>query len=310
MIVRKIWGHAPHNAFTDLIRYRGRWLCVFREGSRHVSDDGVLRIIASDDGETWQALAQLSVAAGDLRDGKFSITPQGGLMLNAAVVSGATAQRQVQSLSYFSSDGAQWQGPHEIGDPGYWLWRIEWYGQRAYGIGYSLGKGRSVRLYCSDDGRHFTTQLATLHDEHGPSESALLFRDDGAALCLLRRDNMNGRGGDNGLLGSSRPPYTEWSWRDLGCRIGGPEMIALADGRIVAAVRKYSFDTTGTCLEEWLELCWLHEQSATLECIIRLPSGGDCGYAGMVWHEGAVWISYYSSHEGGAAIYLVQIGIG
>ena len=28
--VRKIWDAAPHNAFTDLIRHRDRWWCVFR----------------------------------------------------------------------------------------------------------------------------------------------------------------------------------------------------------------------------------------------------------------------------------------
>jgi len=34
---RRIWGKAPHNAFTDLIRFKDRWYCVFREGKGHVS---------------------------------------------------------------------------------------------------------------------------------------------------------------------------------------------------------------------------------------------------------------------------------
>ena len=33
--VEKIWSHAPHNAFTDLIRFRDRWWCVFREAQAH-----------------------------------------------------------------------------------------------------------------------------------------------------------------------------------------------------------------------------------------------------------------------------------
>ena len=37
---RKIWDAAPHNAFTDLAHFRGRWFCVFREGRSHVSPDG------------------------------------------------------------------------------------------------------------------------------------------------------------------------------------------------------------------------------------------------------------------------------
>ncbi len=31
--VRKIWDQGPHNAFTDLVRFKNRWFCVFREGA-------------------------------------------------------------------------------------------------------------------------------------------------------------------------------------------------------------------------------------------------------------------------------------
>jgi hypothetical protein len=40
---------------------------------------------------------------------------------------------------------------------------------------------------------------------------------------------------------------------------------------------------------------------------LALPSGGDCSYAGMVWHDDLLWISYYSSHEGKTSIYLATI---
>jgi hypothetical protein len=38
-----------------------------------------------------------------------------------------------------------------------------------------------------------------------------------------------------------------------------------------------------------------------------LPSGGDTSYAGMVWRENLLWLSYYSSHEDHASIYLAQL---
>jgi hypothetical protein len=38
-----------------------------------------------------------------------------------------------------------------------------------------------------------------------------------------------------------------------------------------------------------------------------LPSGGDCSYPGLVWHEGLLWTSYYSTHEGRTSIYLARI---
>jgi len=41
--------------------------------------------------------------------------------------------------------------------------------------------------------------------------------------------------------------------------------------------------------------------------VMTLPSGGDNSYPGMVWHDGLLWMSYYSSHEGRTSIYLAQI---
>ena len=31
--VKRIWEHAAHNAFTDLITFQGALFCVFREGT-------------------------------------------------------------------------------------------------------------------------------------------------------------------------------------------------------------------------------------------------------------------------------------
>ena len=42
---------------------------------------------------------------------------------------------------------------------------------------------------------------------------------------------------------------------------------------------------------------------------LKLPSGGDTSYAGLVWHDGLLWISYYSSHEGKTNIYLAKVRI-
>ena len=39
-----------------------------------------------------------------------------------------------------------------------------------------------------------------------------------------------------------------------------------------------------------------------------LPSGGDCSYPGLVWHENLLWMSYYSSHEDNhTSIYLAKV---
>src|SRR6185503_7980084 len=71
---RMISDKAPHNAFTDLHRQHGRWYCTFREGAAHVSPDGAVRILASDDWQTWRSIALLSVPWADLRDPKLTET--------------------------------------------------------------------------------------------------------------------------------------------------------------------------------------------------------------------------------------------
>jgi hypothetical protein len=47
--------------------------------------------------------------------------------------------------------------------------------------------------------------------------------------------------------------------------------------------------------------------ATSYEPVLELPSGGDTSYPGMVWHEGILWMSYYSSHEGKTSIYLARI---
>src|SRR5262249_32478431 len=64
---RKIWDRAPHNAFTDLVRFHDHWFCVFREGRGHVSPDGTIRVLTSLDGQDWTAAALLTQPKADLR---------------------------------------------------------------------------------------------------------------------------------------------------------------------------------------------------------------------------------------------------
>lgn len=294
--VRKIWDQAPHNAFTDLVRFRGQWFCVFREGQAHVSPDGALRVITSKDGEKWASAALLTSTNADLRDAKITMTPAGELMLSGAGALHQPAAFKHQSLAWFSKDGQHWSEPVKIGDPNLWLWRTTWHRKTAYGIGYDTAGERFVRLYSSSDGRKFETLVAKLFDEGQPNETSIVFLPDHSALCLLRRDGKP----NSGMLGRAKPPYTNWEWHDLGLRIGGPHMIRLPDGRIVAAARLYDGGARTSLL-------WLDPKVGTLTEFLKLPSGGDTSYAGLVWHQNLLWVSYYSSHEGKTSIYLAKV---
>ncbi len=203
----------------------------------------------------------------------------------------------------FSVDGANWTKPQVVVEPGRWMWRVRWYNGKAFGISYSSArpaKGRPfTALLSSDDGLHFRELAPKLLDDGDPTEAALRFTDDGGLYCLQRRDAPSP---DNtAYLGVSRPPYTTWQWHDLGMHVGGPNLICLPDGRWIAAGRFFSDNKPAT------ELAALDVDKNSIKPILKLPSGGDTSYPGLVWHDGLLWVSYYSSHEGTAKIYLAKV---
>ncbi|MCX6597699.1 MAG: exo-alpha-sialidase [Acidobacteria bacterium] len=294
--VKKIWDEAPHNAFTDLVRHNNRWFCTFREGAAHVSGDGKIRVLRSKNGTKWESFTLIEQPGDDLRDPKLSITPTGQLQVMAAAARSSGHQTLRWTLPEKPGPVAKGE---PIGDLNYWLWRSTWRGREAFGIGYrTQAAARGVRLY-RFTGAKFETLVADLKVPGYPNESAIRFGKDGSALALLRRDPVNGQMG-NAMLGSAKAPYRDWTWKELNVRAGGPNFIALPDGRLVAAVRLYD-GTTRT------SLCWLNAEQGTLTEFAKLPSNGDSSYAGMVWHKGLIWVSYYSSHEGKTSIYLAKV---
>src|SRR5437762_9781326 len=136
--VKKIWDQGQHNAFTDLIRWHDKFYCTFREADAHVGGDGQLRVLVSDDGEKWQSVALIGEKGIDLRDPKLSITPDDRLMIVAggSVYEGKTFKGRQPRVT-FSKDGREWTPPQRVLEEGEWLWRVTWYGGKAYGISYN-----------------------------------------------------------------------------------------------------------------------------------------------------------------------------
>jgi hypothetical protein len=300
--VKRIWDKAPHNAFTDLMWYNGKFWCVFREGSGHVSPDGALRVISSVNGENWEPAALITSPDSDLRDAKITVTPDGKFMLSGAEALHDKSIHTHQSLVWFSDDGVNWSEKHKIGDPDFWLWRTTWHKNEAFNFGYGCGEKKLLRLYKSSDGKNFETLVEDLNIDSYPNETSVVFKGD-TAFCLLRRDGEN----KSGLFGIALPPYKNWEWKDMGVRIGGPDLIILPDGRFLAAVRLYETDNWHPARTS---LCQINPATGKLSELLTFPSGGDTSYAGMVWHDDVLWVSYYSSHEEKTAIYLAKVQIG
>ena len=288
-----IWGRAPHNAYTDLVRFRDRWFCVFREGTLASSPDGTLRVLTSLDGEAWESVAQVAGPGGDLRDPKLTATPGDRLLLSALASSSGAGR---QSLAWVSEDGRRWSPPQVIGEPGWVLGRVSWHLGRAYSLGFRAAETAPSRLYTSTDGAHFSVHSEIVPVPGEPTEASLLFLPHGNAFALLRREGA----APTAMFGKSRSPFRAWTWAELNKGIAGPNLIRLPDGRLLAAGRIID-DTIRT------SLCWIDPEQDMLTEFFALPSSGDTGHPGLVYHDGYLWVSYYSSHEGKAMIYLAKV---
>ncbi len=307
---RKIWDRAPHNAFTDLTFYKGKWYCVFREGSSHVSPDGAIRVLSTDNGFWWEPTALIKMASYDLRDPKISIHPESKrlmLLAGATMREGSEPATKTQSVVAFSEDGTEWGEIFAIGPKDYWLWRVTWHKNQAYAVAYDvepeIRKERifGTSLFVSTNGTDFKVRVGDLSSEGGPTEATLRFGKDDTMYCLQRRD---GKPADSAVLGTSKPPYEDWSWTDLKSYLGGPDFIQIPDGRWIACGRMRGIGNPPTSRTVVAEL---DVTQGKLLPLLTLPSRGDSSYPGLLWHNGMLWISYYSSHEGKAAIYLAKL---
>ena len=118
-----------------------------------------------------------------------------------------------------------------------------------------------------------------------------------ARFPLVRREGGN----KLGWVGTSRAPYKAWTWKETKHQIGGPNFIRLPGGHLWAAGRSYPGGAKTVLARMTADGDYMP--------VLTFPSGGDTSYAGLVWHDGLLWMSYYSSHEGKTSIYLAKIKV-
>ena len=274
----------PHNAFTDLIRYKGEWYMGFREGIMHhggVQGKGQMRVLRSVDGENWTSAALFVLEEGDLRDAKFSITKDNELMLNTAIQVYHPKPDKHKNFAWFTTDGKNWSEPVQIGEPDIWIWSVTWHEGTAYGVGYpttpagkALTEGKTT-LYKSEDGRKWEVLVRSFY---AGNESAIAFKPDGTAVCLMRAGNA---------IGQAKAPFTDWTWKRT-LNASGPDMICLPDGRFIVGCRS-GWGTT--------KLFEINPDTGKTKPLLNLPARSDCSYPGLVLHNGILWVSYYTASD-------------
>jgi len=307
--IERIWDRAQHNAFTDLVADGDHLYCTFREGTGHIPGlNGTIRVLRSADGHQWQSVALLAEQHIDLRDPKLSIAPDGRLVVNmgASIYHGPMRLKVASRVAFSTSDGTSFGQPQKVELPaeittGFdWLWRLTWHEGYAWGCvqqaAVDRNGPRALQLVRSRDAIHF--EKVSKLDVDGPSETTLRFLSDGTLAAMVRCEGKP----QIGRIGLAKPPYTEWRFTDSNKRLGGPNFVQLPSGAWLAGSREYE-PSAHTAL--W----WLDPATAQFTDLVTFPSSGDNSYPGLVVdaNQNRVLVSYYSSHEGKASIYLATL---
>ena len=311
--IKKIWDRGGHNAFPDIAYFKDKLYVVFREGDGHIPNkdntgNGKIRILSSLDGDFWETAAVLELKGIDLRDPKISVTSKNRILI---VMGGSVYdQQELKSISTYVSisdpNAKKFSEPEpieldeQIKSDFDWLWRVTWYEKTGYGVLYQSnvdGEQGKSKAYLVKTSKGMEYELVTeLKIEGNPNEATIRFLSGAEMMILVRR------GGEDkmGMIGTSKAPYTDWSWEKLDFQLGGPNFEIIPINKILIGTRVYAEEGPYTAL-------LMGKKGEPFKEVMRLPSGGDTGYPGMFSIAGYVWVSYYSSHEGKASIYYGRI---
>jgi hypothetical protein len=191
--LKKVGNKADHNAFVDLCEFNQQLICCYREAENHISADGSICILTLDTKGNVLYSSRIAIPKTDLRDPKISITPDGDILLIAYARQTSINNQTIGSrnLTWLSQTGHSWSADKEFADRGWWLWRVRWHKDEAYGFAYNR-KQNAIHLYSGNPRSNFhLIQPFALslkqHKKDYPNESDLIFDHDNA-FAIVRRD--------------------------------------------------------------------------------------------------------------------------
>lgn len=313
--IRRVFHNGEHNAFTDLVRWRGKFWLTFRssrDGHMNFTSGSVI-VLVSDDAQTWRQVHRFSVPQRDTRDPHFLIFKDRLFVYSGTALVVKDGRGQTDWNTHFgyatwTDDGATWAPPRSLeGTYGHYIWRAATIGGKAYLCARRFrdqvpvpGASRptmEAALLESDDG--LVWRFHSLLQETEGNETAFLFESDGTLVGASRATR------DSSVILRSPPPYREWTRTTIPEYLGGPLLVRWHDRLIVGARR---MTAQGPRTTFW----WLN--GTQLVPAVELPSDGDNSYPGMVvLDRQRALVSWYSSHERDAAgkpitaIYLAEL---
>jgi hypothetical protein len=291
-----------HNSNTDMIRWRDGFLLVHDARPYHLGTPAARLVVRrSPDARRWETLSRLQVPGKDIRDPKLAVIG-GELFLYALPNSGTTATPEGTVLAT-SRDGVHWTPFEPVGPEGWLFWRPKSPdgGATWYVPAYWKDHGESILLR-SRDGRSWE-RISTIHHGDGNDETAIEFLPDGRLLATARLeitpDTVLGHADAGTAIAVADPPYREWrTARSRVTRLDGPALFRIDD--TLFAVARHQPEPRGPLTRLGGALsrkrtALYRVEPERLVHLSDLPSAGDTSYAGVVLHDGALYVDYYTS---------------
>ncbi|MCX5660477.1 MAG: hypothetical protein NTW19_12250 [Planctomycetota bacterium] len=293
--IRRIYADSNHNMCTGAAWFAGALFVGFRQGDAHVSPNGKVIVLRSrDEGVSFEHVALLRGQV-DTRDAHLYKVGEKHLHC----VCFETVPTCITGTAW-TEDGLTWS-PYTryTGADGWWLWHPECRDGKHYAVGYTWASSTNglgidaIAWFESDDGIAWRKIAILRQGSEIPSETNLVFRDNGEALLLVRRE-----GGQMWpLLMTSKPPYREWTTQEIEVPIVGLAMWLVGD-------------------EIWFAGRWFLKPSVAQMGVFRLEAGNsggkpvlqmvlpagpgfDFSYMGVARHplnSSRFALSYYSNH--------------
>jgi hypothetical protein len=296
----KIWDRAPHNAFTDITFFKGKYYVVFREGARHESNDGAIRVLSSDDAYIFNENNRFDNRKFDLRDPK--IINYNDSLLYILYCMADRDNKVICTVLRSSTDGTNWSNETIFTQKNsWWLWSLYNYKGRLISGGYNFFKATFVNIYQFDNirTRNFTGLRQGFYGNHNPGETTFASSADGDTLFTAIRTKYPFPTAIGYSTGDST--LGKWTWKEQDCIVtGGPRLFYLKNIGLFLVTRDINFRTS---------VFWVNTKTFETKKVFTLPSGGDNGYPGITVNKNKLVISYYSSHEGPTSIYIATIGL-
>jgi hypothetical protein len=290
-----------HNAFTDLIYWKGLFYLAYRTADFHAgSENSKIVIMTSEDAKRWNEEAQLDANGTDIRDPKFALVK--GKLFIFALKNAPFLATPTNSVYSFSIDGKTWSKFEDLGDDGWLIWRpkttdsITWYAPFFW---YEFGESYLMK---STDCINWTN-AGKIYKGDNTNETEISFLDDSTLITVGRAvcsDNFFDSPEGFTIIFRSSFPYDDFlSYKKtLVTRLDGPNLFTYNGN--VYAIGRYQPNTGGL----FQYLGGLFSRKRTSFFIIKdneliyltdILSDGDTAYSGSVILGDTLYFSYYTS---------------